>query len=100
LFILAEAAVANKDIAGARDNFQKAIQQAKDPKVVGWSHVYLGRILDMKEDRDGALNEYKAALATGGALPEIKAAAERGLEQAYEPQAKAETQTKPKQQSQ
>jgi tetratricopeptide (TPR) repeat protein len=88
LFILAEVAVANKNRDGAQDNFQKAIAASQDPKVVGWSHVYLGRILDMKEDREAALGEYRAALNTGGALPEIKAAAERGLEQAYEPPAK------------
>jgi tetratricopeptide (TPR) repeat protein len=90
LFILAEAAVANKDIAGARENFQKAIQEAKDPKVVGWSHVYLGRIFDLKEDRDGAIGEYRAALSSGGELPEIKAAAERGIAHAYEPPAKTQ----------
>ena len=56
--------------------------------MVGWSHVYLGRILDMKEDREAALQEYRAALNAGGGLPEIKAAAERGLQQAYEPPAK------------
>lgn len=88
LFILAEVAVANKNRDGAQDNFQKAIAASRDPKVLGWSHVYLGRILDMKEDRDAALQEYRAALNTGGELPEIRAAAERGLEQAYEPPAK------------
>ncbi len=88
LFILAEVAVANKNRDGAQDNFQKAIESTKDPTVVGWSHVYLGRILDMKEEREAALQEYKAALSAGGGLPEIKAAAERGLEQAYEPPAK------------
>src|SRR5271157_5440266 len=88
LFILAEVAVANKNRDGAQDNFQKAIEASKDPKVLGWSHVYLGRILDMKEDRAAALEEYRAALNIGGGLPEIKAAAERGLERAYEPPAK------------
>jgi tetratricopeptide (TPR) repeat protein len=88
LFILAEVAVANKNRDGAQDNFQKAIAATQDPKVVGWSHVYLGRILDMKEDREAALQEYRAALNTGGELPEVKAAAERGLAQAYEPPAK------------
>jgi hypothetical protein len=88
LFILAEVAVANKDITGARDNFQKAIQETKDPKVIAWSHVYLGRILDLKEDRAGAVSEYRAALVAGAELPEIKAAAEHGLQQAYEPPAK------------
>ena len=88
LFILAQVAVANKNREGALENFNKAIQATKDPKVLGWSHVYLGRILDMKEDRDGAMDEYRAALTAGAELPEIKAAAERGLQQAYEPPAK------------
>ena len=88
LFILAEAAVATRNMDGARDNFQKAIQAAKDPKVIGWSHVYLGRILDLKEEREAAVVEYQAALTSSGELPEIKAAAERGLKQAYEPPAK------------
>jgi len=88
LFILAQVAVANKNREAALDNFQKAIQETKDPKVVAWSHVYLGRILDMKEDREAAMNEYRAALTTGAELPEVKAAAERGLQQAYEPPAK------------
>ncbi|MFZ0278843.1 MAG: hypothetical protein WA254_11440 [Candidatus Sulfotelmatobacter sp.] len=88
LFILAEVAVANKNRDGAQDNFQKAIAATQDPKVVGWSHVYLGRILDMKEDREAAMQEYRAALNAGGGLPEVKAAAERGLQQAYEPPAK------------
>jgi tetratricopeptide (TPR) repeat protein len=92
LFILAEVAVANKNRDGAQDNFQKAIEASKDPKVVGWSHVYLGRILDMKEDRDAAVQEYREALTAAGQLPEVKAAAERGLEQAYEPPAKPQPQ--------
>jgi tetratricopeptide (TPR) repeat protein len=88
LFILAEVAVAYKNRDGAQDSFRKAIEASKDPTVLGWSHVYLGRILDMKEEREAALQEYRAALDAGGKLPEIKAAAERGLEQAYEPPAK------------
>jgi tetratricopeptide (TPR) repeat protein len=88
LFVLAEVAVSNKDMAGARDNFQKAIESTRDAKVVAWSHVYLGRIADLKEEREAAMNEYRAALNTGGELPEIKAAAERGLERPYEPPAK------------
>ncbi len=87
-FILANVAVANKDREGALDNFQKAIQATRDPKVVAWSHVYVGRILDMKEEREAAMNEYRAALTAGAALPEVKAAAERGLQQAYEPPVK------------
>jgi tetratricopeptide (TPR) repeat protein len=88
LFILAEVAVANKNMPAALDNFHKAIAEAKEARVIGWSHVYLGRILDLKDDRDGAVSEYRAALTAGAELPEVKAAAERGLAQAYEPPAK------------
>ena len=88
LFILAQVAVANKNREAALENFQKAIQATQDPKVLGWSHVYLGRILDMKDDREAAMNEYRAAMTAGADLPEIKAAAEHGLQQAYEPPAK------------
>jgi tetratricopeptide (TPR) repeat protein len=90
LFILAEVAVANKNRDGAQENFQKAIASSQDPTVVGWSHVYLGRILDMKEDREAALVEYQAAMNVGEKLPEIRAAAEKGLAAAYEPPAKAQ----------
>jgi hypothetical protein len=94
LFILAQVAIANKNRDGATENFQKAIQATKDPKVVGWSHVYLGRILDMKDppDREAAVKEYQAALTAGAELPEVKAAAERGIQQAYEPPAKPKPQ--------
>ena len=88
LFILAQVAVANKNRDGALENFQKAIQADERSQGGGWSHVYLGRILDMKEDREAAMNEYRAALTSGAELPEVKAAAERGLQQAYEPPAK------------
>ncbi len=94
LFILAQVAVANKNPDGATENFHKAIQATKDPKVVAWSHVYLGRMLDMKDppEREAALNEYRAALSAGADLPEAKAAAERGLQAAYEPPARPKQQ--------
>jgi tetratricopeptide (TPR) repeat protein len=88
LFILAEVAVANRNRDGAQENFQKAIASSSDPTVLAWSHVYLGRILDMKEDREAAVEQYRAALNAGAKLPEVKAAAEKGLAQAYEPPAK------------
>jgi len=86
LFILAEVATANRDIAGARTYFERALQTAHEPKVIAWSHIYLGRIFDLKEDRLAAVDQYRAALdAAGGALPEATLAARRGLEQPYEP---------------
>jgi hypothetical protein len=92
LFILAQVATMNKDINGARTYFQQALGVAKEPQVVAWSHIYLGRIFDLQEDRDSAVDEYRAALAAANALPEAKAAAEKGLQQPYEPPARPQTQ--------
>ncbi len=85
LFILAEVATANRDMEGARNYFTRALEVAREPKVVAWSHIYLGRIFDLQEEREAALDHYRAAMNAGSLLPEVKAAAERGLEQAYEP---------------
>jgi tetratricopeptide (TPR) repeat protein len=86
LFILAQVATANRDMDGARNYFQQALAAAHEPKVIAWSHIYLGRIFDLNENRDAALNEYRAALtAAGTTLPEAKLAAERGLDKPYEP---------------
>jgi len=86
LFILAEVATAHRDMDGARKYFEQALQTAREPKVIAWSHIYLGRIFDLREDRFAALDQYRAALnAAGGTLPEAKLAAQRGLEQPYEP---------------
>ena len=93
LFILAEVATANRDMQGARTYFEKALQMAHEPKVVAWSHIYLGRIFDLQEDRDSAVDHYRAALnGAGGSLPEVKAAAERGIQQPYEPPSSAQPQ--------
>ncbi len=85
LFILAEVATQNRDMEGARTYFERALKNAHEPKVIAWSHIYLGRIFDLKEDRFAALDQYRAALNAAGALPEAKLAAQRGLDQPYEP---------------
>ena len=85
LFILAQAASLNKDMEGARGYFERTIQVATDAGLVAWSHIYLGRISDMFSDRETALKHYRAALATGDTAPAVRAAAESGLKQPYEP---------------
>jgi tetratricopeptide (TPR) repeat protein len=93
LFILAQVATKNRDMEGARTYFERALQMAHEPKVIAWSHIYLGRIFDLKEERDVAVDHYRAALnAAGAALPEAKTAAEHGIEQPYEPPAAAQPQ--------
>lgn len=84
-FILAQVATMNRDLPGAREYFLKALDVAQEAKVVAWSHIYLGRIFDLQENRELALNHYRAALSAGSSLPEARAAAEHGLQQPYEP---------------
>jgi hypothetical protein len=84
-FVLAKVATMNKDIVGARKNFEQSLQLSHEPRVVAWSHIYLGRIYDLQENREAALGEYRAALKVNDLPQEIKAAAERGIKQAYEP---------------
>jgi len=85
LFILAEVATMTRNMDGARDYFLKALSATQEPKVVAWSHIYLGRIFDLNEERDAAVDHYKAALGASTDLPEAKAAAQRGIEKAYAP---------------
>jgi tetratricopeptide (TPR) repeat protein len=93
LFILAQVATRNRDMEGAKTYFERAVQMAHEPKVIAWSHIYLGRIFDLKEERDVAVDHYRAALGVAGlTLPEAKTAAERGIEQPYEPPKSAQPQ--------
>jgi len=88
LFILAQVATANRDIDGARTYFEKALETTQEPKVIVWSHIYLGRIFDLQEDRPAAVDQYRAALTAAETIPEAKQAAQRGLDQPYEPPVK------------
>ncbi len=56
-----------------------------DPRILAWSHVYLGRIHDLQGNRELALSEYRAALAVEGAPETARTAAQRGMEKEFEP---------------
>ena len=56
LFILAQIATAKRDMAGATGYFEEALKVAQEPKVIAWSHIYLGRIFDLQERRENALD--------------------------------------------
>lgn len=87
LFILAKAASLRGDMEGARTYFERTLEIAREPRVVAWSHIYLGRIFDLQEQREAALAQYRAALIAGDTNPETKTAADRGISQPYEPRA-------------
>jgi hypothetical protein len=80
---------------GARDYFEQALHATSEPQVVAWSHIYLGRILDLQDDDTGgplraqAVAHYKAAEGASETLPAAKAAAEQGLQKPYAPPAGA-----------
>ena len=82
-FILARAAILTGHPDEAITGFQKAAGTAKETRIVAWSHIYLGRILDLDCRRDQALTEYNQALAVRDGQQDTRLAAERGVKTAY-----------------
>ena len=89
-FVLARVATLGGNMQEASDDFTKSLQSAKDPRIAAWCHIYLGRILDLQDEREEAVAQYQAALNMGDASPDTKAAAERGLKEQYQPPAARE----------
>ena len=90
---LAVAAVLQGDAEHARTLFEQVVAAANadsaelrpEPATLAWSHIYLGRMHDLEDDRDQALQEYRAALAIENASDTARSAAQRGIEEAYRP---------------
>ncbi len=82
-FILARAAILTGHPDQAIEGFQKTLATSKDPRLLSWSHIYLGRMLDLDCKRDEAQAEYKLALTTRDGQQDTRLAAERGVKAAY-----------------
>jgi tetratricopeptide (TPR) repeat protein len=82
-FILARADLLTGHPDEAIDKFQKTLAASKDPRLLSWSHIYLGRMLDLDCKRDEAIAEYQAALKTRDGQQDTRLAAERGVKAAY-----------------
>jgi hypothetical protein len=82
-FILARAAIMSGHPDQAIEGFQKTLAASQEPRLLAWSHIYLGRMLDLDCKRDEALTEYKAALAVRDGQLDTRLAAERGVKAAY-----------------
>ena len=82
-FILARVDLMTGHPDQAVDDFQKTLATSKDQRLLAWSHIYLGRMLDLECKRDEALAEYKAAYATRDGQLDTRLAAERGMKAAY-----------------
>lgn len=82
-FILARVALITGHPDDAIDRFQKTIAISKEARFVAWSHIYLGRILDVECKRPEAVTEYQQALAARDGQQDTRIAAERGVKTAY-----------------
>ena len=84
-FILARVAILNGDLDSAVKEFEQAAELSHDPRTIAWSHIYLGRIDDVQNNRTDAVTQYEAALQARDGRPDTKQAAEQGLKQPYGP---------------
>jgi len=82
-FILARVAILTGHPEQAMENFQKTLATSKEQRLLAWSHIYLGRMLDLDCKRDQALAEYQAAMTVRDGQQDTRIAAERGVKNAY-----------------
>jgi tetratricopeptide (TPR) repeat protein len=82
-FILARIDLMTGHPDEAIDDFQKTLATSKEQRLLAWSHIYLGRMLDLECKRDEALAEYNEALAARDGQVDTRLAAERGVKAAY-----------------
>ena len=82
-FILARVDLMTGHPEQAIDDFQKTLEMSKQQRLLAWSHIYLGRMLDLECKRDEAVAEYKEALAVRDWQQDTRLAAERGVKAAY-----------------
>ena len=74
---------AERTIGESMAQFEKTLETSKDQRLLAWSHIYLGRILDLECKRDQAVAEYQAALEVRDGRLDTRLAAERGVKTAY-----------------
>ena len=82
-FILARTAILTGHAGEAITRFQTTLATTKEPRLLAWSHIYLGRMLDLECKRDQAVAEYKLALENRDGQQDTRLAAERGVKAAY-----------------
>lgn len=106
MYGLAVASLLNQDADRAQQLFEKIVESdgrngpaaaapasntegqagamvAPDSSILAWSHVYLGRLHDVADEREQAVIQYRAALAVAGAPEAARVAAQRGVASPY-----------------
>lgn len=82
-FVLARVAIMTGHPGEAISRFQTTLATSKEPRLLAWSHIYMGRMLDLDCKRDEAVSEYKLALDNRDGQQDTRLAAERGVKTAY-----------------
>lgn len=85
-FRMGEAFFYQRNYAAAAQSFRDALDGATDLTTKWtevWSHIYIGRIWDIKGDRARAVNEYSKAKQTGDDTGGAQAEAEKYLKKPY-----------------
>ena len=82
-YVLARVNLMQSQPGAAIGDFQQVLTTSKDPRTLAWSHIYLGRLYDVNQERPKALAEYQAALSARDSQPDTKAAAEAGLKKPF-----------------
>ncbi len=78
---VAESSLGKPDLA--EKYFKMTLASARDPRLVTWSHIYLGRIADLNGNRKEALAQYRAASVTAAAYPQALRAVQEGLQHPF-----------------
>jgi tetratricopeptide (TPR) repeat protein len=82
-YVLARVNLMQRQPGAAIGDFEATLSSSKDPRMLAWSHIYLGRLYDVNAERQKALTEYQAALTVRDGQPDTKAAAEKGLKEPF-----------------
>ncbi len=82
-YLLALTWLMKGDMDSAANDFRETIRLTGDPRLLAWSHIYLGRIADVQEERPNALAEYKTAMTVRDGQQDTLQAAQKGMEQPF-----------------
>jgi hypothetical protein len=67
----------------AEDAFEKTLTESTEPRLLAWSHIYLGRMRDLSCERDEAVTEYQKAFISRDGQQDTLLAAQRGLKEPF-----------------
>jgi len=84
-FILARADIMTGKMEAAEDAFTQAAKLSHDPRTLAWSHIYLGRLDDLQQDRPAAISEYQEAMKVRDGKADTREAAEAGIKAPFAP---------------